>query len=86
MKTLEEIKDEVAQEYGWKNWSSCYGEDGITNSIINEVAKRYAKEVAMQALKNASENADTIETIPHSAIYDKIDISTILDEQNIPEL
>lgn len=59
MKTLKEIKDEFAQECGWENWQSCYGEEVMTNYVINEVAKRYAKEVAMQALKNASENAGT---------------------------
>lgn len=80
MKTLEEIKDEVAQEHGWKNWSSCYGEDGITNSIINEVAKRYAKEVAREALKNASSHFD------EKTSLGQISINVITSESNIPEI
>lgn len=42
-KTIEEIKDEVAIEYGWKSWKSCYGDDGITNTMIGEIAERYAQ-------------------------------------------
>ena len=80
MKTLEEIKDEVAQEYGWKNWSSCYGEDGITNSIINEVSKHYAKEVAREALMNASSHFD------EKTSLGQISINVITSESNIPEL
>ena len=41
--TIEEIKDEVAIEYGWKSWKSCYGDDGITNVMIDEIAHRYAQ-------------------------------------------
>lgn len=86
MKTLEEIKREYARERGFMGLLHMEYDGMIEARDVDEVAKRYAKEVAMQSLKNASENADTIETIPHSAVYDKIDISTILDEQNIPEL
>lgn len=55
MKTLEEIKDEVAQEHGWTRWGKIHNESWVSNSVLNEVAKRYAKEAAMQALKNAAD-------------------------------
>lgn len=57
-KTIEEIKDEVAIEYGWKSWKSCYGEDGITNTMIDEVAQRYAQS---QTQELQEQNAELVE-------------------------
>lgn len=44
MKTLLNVKDEVAQDFTYGNWDDAYRWDGITNSMIDEVAKRYAAE------------------------------------------
>lgn len=60
MRTFEQIKDEYATEKGYSEWYSLYKDHvfriGEFENRMNEVAKRYAKEVAMEALKNASEN------------------------------
>lgn len=91
MKTLEEIRDEMAQEMGFLDWEEMFYEEGyeIGDNGIDEVAKRYAKEVAKEALKNASENAGTKREqapmlwTPSVRIVDK---RSILDEHNIPKL
>lgn len=70
-----------------------FGGGGYTTrrspSKANVIAamNEFAKEVAREALKNASENADTIE-IPdaYGSTIDVVDKQSILDESNIPEL
>jgi len=65
MKTLEEIKNEVAIEYSYesyddfKNLTRKIDTDIIfvMDEFFNKVAKRYAKEVAIASLEKASENA-----------------------------
>ena len=94
MKTLKEIKDEVAQKLGYESaenyLSELYDAGSIytierINLFINDVAIITAKE----ALKNASENADTKQGYcsdgwtPSVRVVDK---RSILDESNIPEL
>ena len=66
MKTLEEIKNEVAIEIGYENYNEYIKElyknadfyfvERI-NKLNNEIAKRYAKEAAIASLEKASENA-----------------------------
>lgn len=88
MKTLEEIKDEVAQELGFLDWEEMFYEDGyeIGDNGIDEVAKRYAKEVAKEALRNASENAKTIKNGNSGSWFDAgIDKQSILSETNLPK-
>ena len=53
MRTLQECKDEVAIEHGYGNWN-CVNEDN-EGIYLEEIAKLYAKEVATQALIDASE-------------------------------
>lgn len=54
MKTLQEIKDEVAYYHDYKNWAEVDGDFGRNDYfMIDEVAKRYAEE----ALKEAAERA-----------------------------
>lgn len=53
MKTLEEIKEEVAQEHGFEDWEE-YETDLMWNNgatDINEVAKRYAREVILETIE-----------------------------------
>ena len=66
MKTLEEIKNEVAIEIGYENYNEyikelCKNAEFYfverINKLNNEIAKRYAKEVAIASLEKASENA-----------------------------
>ena len=64
MKTLEEIKNEVAIEYSYesyddfKNLTRKIDTDIIfvMDGFFNIVAKRYAKEIAIASLEKASEN------------------------------
>ncbi|CAI9673431.1 MULTISPECIES: hypothetical protein [Elizabethkingia] len=59
MKTLEKIKDEVAEELGYVTWSNMihlYG--SVQTSIVDKVAKLYAREVAQDSLQKAAENAE----------------------------
>ena len=45
MKTLEQIKEEVAKEYEFDNYLEMIDcEDGFDICVIDEIAKRYAKE------------------------------------------
>lgn len=91
MKDLERIKLEVFATEIWTEHEDL-------DEVMNEVAKRYAKEVAMQALKNASESArvmaeDTVtgNKLEVASWTDcdnfKFSISktSILKEENIPE-
>lgn len=94
MKTLQEIKDEYAEKKGFDafdNWDDLvdyfvYWDFDELHNCIDDVMKEYAIEVAKEALRNASDNAELKESIRHSAIYDTIDKNSILDESNIPQL
>ncbi|MDV3555235.1 hypothetical protein CMU75_09030 [Elizabethkingia anophelis] len=58
MKSIEEIKDEVAQEHNNSSWSDMmfkYG--GVGDTIIDKVVHRYARKVAQASLEKAAENA-----------------------------
>ena len=63
MKTLEEIKNEVAIEYSYesyddfKNLTRKIDTDivFVMDGFFNKVAKRYAKEVAIASLEKAEE-------------------------------
>jgi hypothetical protein len=56
MKTLQECKDEVAQVNGYKDWENIHC--NLTGFFIDDVSELYAKEVAQQALIDASENLE----------------------------
>lgn len=57
MKTLEQIKDEVAKEFGYSDFhnSTFYRKTDV--KICDEIAKRYAREVAQASLEKAAEKA-----------------------------
>lgn len=64
MKTLDEIKIEVAKENSFQYWWMI--ENGpVSEQLWPEVCKRYAKECCIATLERASQNADgyTDETI-----------------------
>ena len=94
MKTLEEIKNEVAIEYYYESY---YDFKNLTRKIdtdiifvmdgfFNKVAKRYAEEVSIASLEKASENAKTKHFSTKNMIdFSKIvvDKSSITNENNI---
>lgn len=89
MKTLQEIKDEVAFEYDWIDFVCFKADCDITDIeiVYDEIAKRYAKEVAKQALINASENARIIKSGNGGSFQDaSVCKMSITDEKNIPNL
>ena len=92
MKTLEEIKNEVAIEYSYesyddfKNLTRKINTDivFIMDEFFNKVAKRYAKEVAIASLEKASENAKLKYTFDEELNKRYlIDKSSIINEENI---
>jgi|GEM_PF-4785650 len=58
MKTLEEIKEDVAREYtdGKHNWHDGYLNKAIKVILMDKVAKRLALEYGQALLQKASEN------------------------------
>lgn len=44
MKSIEEIKDELAERYSWGKWE--YVTDDIKLKLMDEVCQEYAKQVA----------------------------------------
>lgn len=76
MKTLLNVKDEVAQEFGYGDWDESYLWDDVTNSMIDEVAKRYAAE----AIQEAADRARTKKTGNSGSYYDaSVDKQSILN-------
>ena len=86
MKTLEEIKDEYARERGFIGLLDMEDYGMIEARDVDEISKRYAKEVAREALTNASEEVTIRLDYEDYASSDWIDKRTIIDESNIPEL
>ncbi|MCW8309633.1 hypothetical protein K7A41_00130 [Sphingobacterium sp. InxBP1] len=92
MKTLQEIKDEVAIEDGYTSWEQV-GAMGVSDWMVDEIAKRFALEVAKESLRNAAENAEA-EYLCYKAptVYDDsghsitVNKESILSENNIPKL
>ena len=94
MKTLEEIKNEVAIEYSYesyddfKNLTRKIDTDivFVMDGFFNKVAKRYAKEVAIASLEKASENAK-LKTFSTKNLIDfskkMVDKNSITNEENI---
>ena len=95
MKTLEEIKNEVAIEIGYENYNEyikelCKNAEFYfverINKLNNEIAKRYAKEVAIASLEKASENAK-LKTFSTKNLTDfskkMVDKNSITNEENI---
>lgn len=78
MKTFEECKEYIAvNKYGWKSYKDYeqvgFNELGIScmSGIMEEVSKLYAKQVATQALIDASENVIAGISI-YNTTYDEI--------------
>ena len=90
MKTIEEIKNELAIEKAYDSWNEItfFNNRNVVfiELLMNEVAKRYAKEVAIASLEKASENAK-LKTFSTKNLIDfskkMVDKSSITNEENI---
>lgn len=52
MKALDEVKEELAHEYGFKSWRDMYLYTDLPgDALIDEVAKRYAAEALKEAIE-----------------------------------
>lgn len=58
MKTITNIKDEVAKEYDFANWVTIYNLDEVSNIVIDTVAKEYAREALRDAADIVHANYD----------------------------
>lgn len=99
MKTLDEIKEEVALDDNFNSWQilfeSCAMYDyGRLEKAIKEIAKRYATEYAKEALRLSSENATIVNKFGNDIGYYTFDSSrnkiwvnkqSILHESNLPK-
>ena len=54
---LEQIKKDYAKENGEESWVQFKGFRTITNRHVDEIATRYATEVAKRSLEKAAESA-----------------------------
>lgn len=85
-KTLQKIKDEIAKQYGHVNWSAfrnhCF-KDSISGSKDMEAMMDAVNILSQQqALKNASENAET-KWITFTNNDYEVDKQSILNENNL---
>ncbi|WP_407489191.1 hypothetical protein [Elizabethkingia anophelis] len=99
MKRLEEIKNEYALELSevykrtFTNWNEMLDTDfergtGVSKvydieQLMDEVAKRYAREVAQDSLQKAAENVTLIEQINGEDFSHWVDKESITNPNNI---
>lgn len=88
MKTLDEIKTEWAKDHSYENYfefldltRKCDTDHVfIMDGGVTQISKRFAKEVAKEALNNASSHFD------EKTSLGQISINVITSESNIPGL
>ena len=88
MKTLREIKNEIAIEKAYDSWNEItfFNNRNVVfiELLMDEVAKRYAKEVAIASLEKASENVKIKYTLDEELNkHYLIDKSSITNVENI---
>ena len=85
MKTLEEIKNEIAIEKAYDSWNEItfFNNRNVVfiELLMDEVAKRYAKEVAIASLEKASNNLRQASGSFNSDFYSQK--RSITDKENI---
>ncbi|MCT4085477.1 hypothetical protein HZP35_18715 [Elizabethkingia anophelis] len=79
MKTLEQIKNEVAIEFGYSDFHNSTFCRKTDVKICDEISKRYAREVAQASLQKAAENA----VIEPKGMMTRVDKESITNECNI---
>lgn len=91
MKSLQEIKQEYADNYGYVDFMDMLRGSGdwSHDKYIDDIAKQFANEVAKQALINASipkdEYGNNIDLIYENHDY-HIPQSLVTSESNIPNI
>ncbi|MDE5530445.1 hypothetical protein KRE43_12790 [Elizabethkingia meningoseptica] len=84
MKRLEEIKNEVAKEFGYSDFHNSTFCRKTDVKICDEIAKRYAREVAQASLEKAAKQAKTFKSGNSGSWLDaSIKKESITNEQNI---
>lgn len=81
MKTLDEIKEEVARDKGFKDWNALFTATGTTylEYRMNEVAKRYAIAYDQALLQKASEEVQMIHKSDNGDYEAKYDVFGLED-------
>ncbi|MDV3882956.1 hypothetical protein CMU04_06445 [Elizabethkingia anophelis] len=71
MKTLEQIKDEVAKKHHYGYWVDLVSQNDVftIDRYHNEVTELYAREVAQASLEKAAENARMKYHDGHNQLY-----------------
>ena len=83
MKRLEEIRNEVAKERGYRDWETLNGSD-LYDSDIDKVAIKYAEECIKASLEKASENAGAYKLdYPNNVSKAVVEKETITNPENI---
>ncbi|MCT4034880.1 hypothetical protein HZQ14_15765 [Elizabethkingia anophelis] len=95
MKTLEQIKNEIAIEFGYSDFHNSTFCRKTDVKICDEISKRYAREVAQASLEKAAKNANIKYHDGHNKLYKavkhvqigadniQIDKESITNESNI---
>lgn len=93
MKTIDQIKDEIAGEFTYENWDELchFKARSVEDKHWPEVCKRYAIEVSKAALENAAKNVKVIDNNYPDGYYKSlygvsVDLYSITDERNIPNI
>ena len=82
MKTIEEIKNEVAVKHGYKNWHDadlCTSYDQ-SDALVTEAMQEYAKQCCDEQIKACAENSSS--TNPKDYLLGNMK-SNVLKTQNI---
>lgn len=60
--TLQEIRNQVAKDFGYKSFEQCYDMNNVffVKQFLEEVCRRAQLECATETLKEASEKAELI--------------------------
>lgn len=82
MKTLQQIKDDLAKDQGYNDWNNMIG-SVIDYLQIEAVAEWLAKAVAKEALQNAFNSVEKHQKDIQNT--DPILLGAIIDKNNIPK-
>lgn len=74
MKTLQEIKDEVAKDFDYASFTTLYNLDQVSNAVIDEIAKRYAKECIIETVEIYDAHTEEGRLDKGEALYNSLNI------------
>lgn len=82
MKTLQQIKDDLAKDKGYNDWNNMIG--SVTDYLqIEAVAEWLAKSVAKETLQNAFNSVEKHQNDINNP--DPILLGALIDKNNIPK-